>query len=56
MNPTLTTLFNHRSIRQFTPEKLTTDEVATLITAAQHAATSTFPNSTALLASLIPLN
>lgn len=42
MNPTLTTLFNHRSIRQFTPEKLTTDEVATLITAAQHAATSTF--------------
>lgn len=42
MNPTLTTLFNHRSIRQFTAEKLTTDEVTTLIAAAQHAATSTF--------------
>ncbi|MCF7522873.1 nitroreductase family protein [Levilactobacillus brevis] len=42
MNPTLTTLFNHRSIRQFTAEKLTTDEVTTLIAAHQHAATSTF--------------
>lgn len=56
MNPTLTTLFNHRSIRQFTAEKLTTDEVTTLIAAAQHAATSTFPNNTASLVSLIPLN
>lgn len=41
-NATLATLLNHRSVRQFTAEKLTTDDVTTLITAAQHAATSTF--------------
>lgn len=41
-NPTLTTLTSHRSIRKFTSEKLTELEVATLINAAQHAATSTF--------------
>lgn len=41
-NPTLTTLLNHRSVRKFTAEKLTADEVDTLVSAAQHAATSTF--------------
>lgn len=42
INPTLTTLLNHRSIRKFTAEKLTPTEVDTLVSAAQHAATSTF--------------
>lgn len=41
-NPTLDTLMAHRSIRQFTPEKLTDAEIHTLVDAAQHAATSTF--------------
>ncbi|MFC6206471.1 nitroreductase family protein [Levilactobacillus tongjiangensis] len=41
-SPTLTTLQNHRSVRKFTSEPLTEAEVATLIDAAQHAATSTF--------------
>jgi len=42
INPTLTTLLDHRSIRKFTDEKLTAAEVETLVNAAQHAATSTF--------------
>lgn len=42
INPTLTTLLDHRSIRKFTGEKLTASEVSTLVSAAQHAATSTF--------------
>jgi len=42
MNPTLTTLLNHRSIRHFTDEKLTAEEVTTLVDAAQHTPTSTF--------------
>jgi len=42
INPTLNTLLDHRSIRQFTGEKLTAAEVETLVDAAQHAATSTF--------------
>ncbi|MFC6260697.1 NADPH-dependent oxidoreductase [Levilactobacillus fujinensis] len=42
MNSTLTTLMAHRSIRQFTNQLLTATEVDTLVTAAQHAATSTF--------------
>ena len=42
MNPTLTTLLNHRSIRHFTDEKLTAEEVITLVDAAQHTPTSTF--------------
>lgn len=41
-NPTLATLLNHRSIRQFTAEKLTTAEITTLVDAAQHTPTSTF--------------
>lgn len=41
-NDTLATLLNHRSVRQFTAEKLTENEITTLISAAQHAATSTF--------------
>lgn len=41
-NPTLKTLLDHRSVRKFTNQKLTTAEVTTLIRAAQHAATSTF--------------
>lgn len=41
-NPTLTTLLNHRSIRKFTTEKLTTAEITTLVDAAQHTPTSTF--------------
>jgi len=42
MNPTLTTLMAHRSIRQFTNQPLTAAEVDALVTAAQHAPTSTF--------------
>ena len=41
-NDILTLLNQHRSIRQFTDQPLTNDEVTTLVTAAQHAATSTF--------------
>ncbi|WP_203651222.1 nitroreductase family protein [Secundilactobacillus yichangensis] len=41
-NDILTLLSQHRSIRQFTDQPLTDSEVTTLVTAAQHAATSTF--------------
>ncbi|MGY5339655.1 nitroreductase family protein [Levilactobacillus spicheri] len=48
-NPTLETLLAHRSIRRFTPENLTSAEVQTLITAAQHAATSTFSQQASVI-------
>lgn len=48
-NPTITTLMAHRSIRHFTSEKLTTAEVDTLVTAAQHAATSTFSQQVSII-------
>jgi len=41
-NNILNLLNQHRSIRQFTDQPLTAEEVTTLVTAAQHAATSTF--------------
>lgn len=41
-NDILTLLNQHRSIRQFTDQPLTDDEITTLVSAAQHAATSTF--------------
>ncbi len=48
-NSILPQLFNHRSIRQFTTEPLTADEVTTLVKAAQHAPTSTFSQQYSLL-------
>ncbi|WP_024747046.1 NADPH-dependent oxidoreductase [Levilactobacillus namurensis] len=48
-NPTLDTLMAHRSIRQFTPEKLTDTEIHTLVDAAQHAATSTFSQQASII-------
>ena len=48
-NPTLATLLAHRSIRRFTDEKLTTEEITTLVTAAQHAPTSTFSQQYSIL-------
>lgn len=48
-NPTIATLMAHRSIRHFTSEKLTTAEIDTLITAAQHAATSTFSQQVSII-------
>lgn len=41
-NDILALLKQHRSIRQFTDQPLTAAEITTLVTAAQHAATSTF--------------
>ena len=41
-NNILTLLMQHRSIRHYTDQPLTQTEVSTLVTAAQHAATSTF--------------
>ncbi|MEI3598822.1 MULTISPECIES: oxygen-insensitive NADPH nitroreductase [unclassified Oceanobacillus] len=40
MNETIKLLHNHRSIRKFTPEKLTKDEVKTIVEAGQRASTS----------------
>lgn len=40
MNETLQLLHNHRSIRKFTSEKLTKDEVRTIVEAGQRASTS----------------
>ncbi|QMU08534.1 NADPH-dependent oxidoreductase [Levilactobacillus suantsaii] len=48
-NTALDTLLAHRSVRKFTPEKLTTDQVHTLIDAAQHSATSTFSQQYSIL-------
>ncbi|TDM04672.1 oxygen-insensitive NADPH nitroreductase [Macrococcus carouselicus] len=42
MNDIIRQLMNHRSIRKFTDEKLTADEVKVLIEAAQMAATSSY--------------
>ncbi|MGM8364295.1 oxygen-insensitive NADPH nitroreductase [Virgibacillus sp. W0181] len=42
MNETIETIMNHRSIRKFTDEKLTTEQIHTMIRAAQRAATSSF--------------
>lgn len=41
-NPILDLMQQHTSIRHFSDEPMTTDEVAALVSAAQHAATSTF--------------
>lgn len=48
-NPTLDTLLAHRSIRHFTVEKLTPAQISTLVTAAQHAATSTFSQQATII-------
>ncbi|AXI08928.1 oxygen-insensitive NADPH nitroreductase [Oceanobacillus zhaokaii] len=40
MNHTLETILNHRSIRKFTEDKLTNEQIHTLIKAAQQASTS----------------
>ncbi|MCF3944757.1 oxygen-insensitive NADPH nitroreductase [Oceanobacillus alkalisoli] len=40
MNETIKLLHNHRSIRKFTPEKLTKEEVRTIVEAGQRASTS----------------
>lgn len=48
-NPTLATLMAHRSVRRFTDQKLTTTEIQALITAAQHAPTSTFSQQYSIL-------
>lgn len=37
MNPVIQTLLNHRSIRRFTDERISSDELNTIIAAAQHA-------------------
>lgn len=37
MNPVIQTLLNHRSIRRFTDERISADELITIIAAAQHA-------------------
>lgn len=37
MNPVIQTLLNHRSIRRFTDERISADELNTIIAAAQHA-------------------
>lgn len=42
MNPTLETIMNHRSIRKFTDEKLTEEEIHTIVKAAQMASTSSY--------------
>jgi len=48
-NPTLETLMTHRSVRQFTTTKLTEEEVTTLVSAAQHAPTSTFSQQASII-------
>lgn len=40
MNQTIETLLNHRSIRKFSGEKLTSEQIKTILQAAQHASTS----------------
>lgn len=42
MNPTLETILNHRSIREFTDEKLTEEQIHTIVRAAQQASTSSY--------------
>ncbi|MCI2455304.1 nitroreductase family protein, partial [Listeria monocytogenes] len=42
MNKTIETILNHRSIRSFTDERLTEEEVLTLIKSAQAASTSSY--------------
>ncbi|PWF99866.1 nitroreductase family protein [Levilactobacillus bambusae] len=48
-NPVLATLMTHRSVRSFRAEKLTPDDVAQLVAAAQHAPTSTFSQQFSLI-------
>lgn len=48
-NTTLATLLAHHSVRQFTDQPLTPTEVTTLVTAAQHAATSTFSQQASII-------
>ncbi|GAB3055254.1 oxygen-insensitive NADPH nitroreductase [Virgibacillus ainsalahensis] len=40
MNNTIETILNHRSIRKFKPEKLTTEQIHTIVKSAQQASTS----------------
>lgn len=42
MNPTIETILNHRSIREFTEEKLTEEQIQTIVKAAQAASTSSY--------------
>lgn len=42
MNQTIETILNHRSIREFTDEKLTKEQIQTIVKAAQSASTSSY--------------
>ncbi|MGM8213773.1 oxygen-insensitive NADPH nitroreductase [Virgibacillus sp. W0430] len=42
MNETIKTIMNHRSVRKFTDEKLTTEQIHTIVRAAQQASTSSY--------------
>lgn len=42
MNQTIKTIMNHRSIRKFTNEQLSTKQIETIITSAQYASTSSY--------------
>lgn len=42
MNNTIETILNHRSIRKFKDQPLSNEEIHTLVSAAQHASTSSF--------------
>ncbi|MBR2077780.1 MAG: nitroreductase family protein, partial [Exiguobacterium sp.] len=42
MNEVIETLLNHRSVRDFTDEKLTDKQIQTIVESAQRASTSSF--------------
>ncbi|SET28309.1 FMN reductase (NADPH) [Oceanobacillus limi] len=42
MNQIIETIFNHRSIRKFTEQKLTQEQIKTIVSAAQQASTSSY--------------
>lgn len=42
MNAVIETLLNHRSVRSFTPEPLTDEQIRVIVESAQHASTSSF--------------
>lgn len=49
MNQTLTTIRQHVSVRSFTSEKLTQDEIKTLVTTAQTASTSSYQQAYSII-------
>lgn len=55
MNPVIETIMNHRSIRQFKNEKLTKDQINTIIQAAQMASTSRFMQSYSIIGITDPI-